>query len=122
MTKKGINIKRLALLQMLILFILTACSSVDSFTATIDSISKDEFLVDCSDKFGKGKKQVNTVGYLCNVGIHDSTVFKDSSGNSLTADNFSAGDSIRITLLKPQPISEKSRRFDASEILLILDK
>lgn len=118
----GINIKRLALLQMMILIITSGCSSVESFHATIDSISKNELVVDCTDEINKGKKEANSVGYLCTVGIHDSTAFKDSTGNPLRVEDFSAGDYIRITLSKPQPVSEESRRFDASEIILITNK
>ncbi|WP_132420152.1 hypothetical protein [Paenibacillus albiflavus] len=95
---------------------------MSSFNTTIDSISKNEIVVNCSDVINKGKKQANSIGYLCTVDINKSTVFKDISDNPLTLEDFSSGNLIRIVLSTPQPISEKNRRFEVAEIILIKDK
>jgi len=104
------------------LLITSACNSMSSFDTVIDHISKNEIVVNCSDEINKGKKQANSIGYLCTVDVHKSTVFKDISGKPLKLEDFASGNLIRIILSKPQPISEKNRRFEASEIILIQDK
>jgi hypothetical protein len=76
----GVLIKKIVLIPvpLMILLIVLACGSIKSFENTIDSINKNEFIVNCSNEVNRGKKgSINSVGYLCNVGINSTTVFKD---------------------------------------------
>lgn len=100
---------------------LTGCGNpVKSFEDTIDSKSESEFTVDCSNEVNRNKKgNIDDIGYLCQIGITDTTTFTDNKGNPLQWEDFSQGDLIRIILAKPQNINEDNLRFDAREIILV---
>lgn len=113
--------KKTTLILIVICFILTGCSSpVQTFEDTIDSKNDNEFVVNCSEEVNRGKTgNINDIGYLCNVTINSTTIFEDGTGDGLRFEDFEQGDFIRITLTKPQDISEKNRKFDAKEIVLL---
>ncbi|MFX3632306.1 MAG: hypothetical protein ACE3L7_22310 [Candidatus Pristimantibacillus sp.] len=114
---------KITLLLIVVCFLMTvtACGSpVETFEDTIDSMNDNGFLVNCSEEVNRGKTgNINAIGYLCNVDITNTTSFEDDQGNALQYEDFVQGDFIRITLAKPQNISETNRTFDAKEIVLL---
>lgn len=115
--------KKISVFLIMICLILTACNSNNSITTfqkTIDIIDEGKFLVNCSDEVNRGKKgNIDSIGYYCGITFINTTKFIDRKGNSLQFEDFSMGDSIRITLSKPQDISESNTQFDATEIVLL---
>jgi hypothetical protein len=119
MARDGLNKKKLILMQALFLIIFTACSSDNSARVTIEEIRQGEMTVNCSGEINKGKKQGNSLGYLCTIRILDSTILKDDTGNDISLKDFSKGDLVQIVLAGKQKISEKHRNVEAAEVHLI---
>ncbi|MBP1995382.1 hypothetical protein [Paenibacillus eucommiae] len=119
---RRVLIKRISVLLVVVFLIMTACNRnpIQSFEETIDSINTNEFVVNCSDQVNRDKKgPINSLGYLCKVGVTSTTKLEDSEGNSIQFKDFSQGDIIRIILSKPKNISQDHRSFDAKEIVLM---
>lgn len=114
--------KKLASVFLLCCFALSGCalfaSKIKSFETAVNDVSGREWLVNCSNEVNRGKRSYNTIGYLCNAEILQSTYIEDTDGNVLKIEDVKAGDQVHLTLSEPIDISESNRRFVVKSVIL----
>jgi len=82
--------------------------SADAIEVKFVSYANGRLQVDCSKEVNKGKRNVDDIGYLCDVRITESTRFSSESGTgSVTADGLKPPSPLRIKLTKPAKLSAK---------------
>ncbi|RLQ96838.1 hypothetical protein [Falsibacillus albus] len=109
-------------------FLLCGCSyseeKISTFEGQIDYVSGKQIKVDCSNTVAANSEESGDqvgVGYICFAAINGQTKLEDNNGNSLSINDFTIEDKIKIFLESPKNIGKslESRKFTASKVILI---
>jgi hypothetical protein len=117
-------LRRPLILFALIGLLLVGCGSIKTFQGKLDSIKDGVFIINCSDEVNNGKgKNINGIGYLCNVKVTNNTKFLDEHGTTLKITDFPLESNIRVVLMQSENIKEieKGQQLNlvAKEIILL---
>jgi hypothetical protein len=122
-------VNRVVIILVLLVIFLTGCTRpTELVEGHIIAVKANSFVVDCSDEVNEGKKgAINTIGYGCPVDYTNQTTFRDESGKSLSASDFSVGTTVKVILVKPVDIKasvEKKKPYvlSAKQIVLLTRK
>lgn len=99
--------------------LMAGCSRIESFDTKIERVKDNYIEVDCSDEVKNTGDE--DIGYVCFVQITNKTIFRNETGEQLSAQDFTRNSNIRVILDNPKYIqkSKESREIVAKEIILI---
>ncbi|TJY43898.1 hypothetical protein E5161_00365 [Cohnella pontilimi] len=108
----------------LIGLLLVGCGSIKTFQGRVYSIKDGVFIVDCSDEINKGKgKNVNSLGYLCQVKLTNNTKYLDENGTTLKITDFPLESNVKLVLVQSENIKkvEKGKQLNlvARKVILL---
>lgn len=94
------------IVAVIILVVLTGCSSTKSFTGIVTSVKEDIITVDCSDEVNK---TLNDWGYECSVIITEETLLLNANEESITINDLKDRNEfikVHVTLSSPTNLME----------------
>lgn len=102
-----------------LIFLLVGCDSIRTFVGTLDRIDGEILIINCSSEAVKEEKNVDTIGYLCEVQITEKTKITDKNGNVLEVDHLPVNSTLKITLNNPKNLRKNRKDLIAYEIILL---
>lgn len=107
---------RILLLVLIFSLALAGCDSSRVFEASLFGVQGATVQIDCSDEINKGKKNVDDVGYICEVEVGDHTAIVDSEGGAVALGDIPAEAKLKIELIRSVNLKKKRVGLRAKKI------
>lgn len=107
---------RMLLLVLIFSLALAGCDSTRVFEASLFGVQGTTVQIGCSDEINKGKKNVDDVGYICEVEVGDRTAIVDSEGSAVAIGDITAEAKLKIELTRAVNLKKKRVGLPAKKI------
>lgn len=107
---------RILLLVLVFSLALAGCASTRVFEATMLGAQGTTIQINCSDEINKGKKNVDDVGYICEILVDGDTAIADSEGNAIAVGDIPADAKLKIELTRSVNLEKKRGGLRAKKI------
>ncbi|MFC5472324.1 hypothetical protein ACFPPD_26935 [Cohnella suwonensis] len=104
-------------LLIIISLILVGCNSTKTFKGSLDEVKGKSLMINCSSEINKGKKNINDIGYICEVLINDKTEIFNNNSKAIKIEEIPIDSNLEIHLNKSVNLKKNRNGLIANKII-----